>query len=222
MNMKKNWKIIIVILAIIVILSIGLIMYKYIKDRVKDNINGENKVVETEKLLGKYVNILSGNYYIRYSGKFKNLSGDEQQATVEVSKKDKSIAMNSSELGIGFIDNGEVSYSISHRSKTVIKISNSNQLEKDVDDYIFIKNVENFENEYLGSGEEKIDGVKYEYEDYKESENAILRYYFLRGELKYIKLSKNDNETIVQVIDINNKSKENLFKVPSGYKNLSV
>lgn len=220
--MKKSLKTVLIILAVIFVMAVVLVVYKFVKNGNDDKTNGENKTIETQKMLGKYVSILSGNCYIRYTGNIKNLDGNAQKATIEASKKGNIIAMNSKDLGIAYIDDKEVAYSISHRAKTVIKISDSNQLQGNAYNYIFIRDLENFEKQYVGNGEEKIDGVKYEYEDYKESESVVVRYYFLRGDLKYIRLSDNDNKTTVQIIDINSNPKENLFKIPSEYKSLST
>lgn len=76
------------------------------------------------------------------------------------------------------------------------------------------------------SGEEEIDGKKYDYNEYVnfasfaikpfEASNSATRLYFKGNDLKYIKTISGDHEETLEV-EISNNVDSNLFKLPEGY-----
>lgn len=221
--MKKHKRLYVLIIGIVVLALIATAAYFLIYKKV-DLFSNEKKseYINSKKLLGKYANILSGNCYMRYKGTFKDSKGVEKEATIEMSKKDDKTSMTSEELGIGYIDEGIVAYSISHTSKLVIKVAKSSDLTGDVDEYVFLRDLSNLEKEYVKSGKEKVDGVKYDFEEYKENDQVTTKYYFLNSELTYIRRIRGDFENLVRVIDINSTPKESMFKIPRGYRTINV
>ena len=209
--MKK--KSILVIIGIILVIIISAIIILLTTNKPSNEVpktNNENKVINSQvKVTGKlaqYLTALTENYYIKYSGNFKDNNGDKVNAIVEYTKDGQSFGLRIDELEVQMICDGKNLYSISNRYKIIVQMAKESF---DIGTYNLISDMGQI---YVTSYTEKINNKKYDVEEYSYNGKPI-KYYFKEEEIKLIKY---DNEDI-SVIRLERKTNNSLLVKPKDY-----
>lgn len=205
---KRIW--IVLIICCVVMIIIGTLVALLVRDSGYVPDNNENEIVsntneETDKL-NEYISSLRDNYYIKYSGKFENNSGELVDATVEFTKAGENFGMESKELDMYIICEGERLYTISHRYKILLELSREHL---DISEYNFVSN---FGQIFIKSYTEKINNTVYDVEEYLHNGKA-LKYYFNQAGIKYIKYGEQE----ITVLRVEKNTYEELLIKPDGY-----
>lgn len=205
---KRIWMVLIVcsiVVAIIVMLVVLLVRDSgYVPDNNKNEV--VNSTTKEPAKLNEYINSLTDNYYIKYSGKFENNSGELVEATVEFTKDGENFGIESKELDMYVICEGEKLYTISHRYKLLVELAREHF---DTAEYNFVSN---FGQVFIKSYTEKINNTVYDVEEYLYNGQA-LKYYFNQSGVKYIKYGEQE----IRVIRVEKNTYEELLVKPEGY-----
>jgi len=221
---KKKLKILIIILIVLfIIFLIALLSNKKEEKEQIQNIisnNTQDNIVSTKKFM-KYVDIVSGNYYMKYVMPLENENGELEDCTAEVCVKGENIALNLYEKNLSVVKKDSKLYYIMHDQKLVTISSIKNGTSYNIDAYKINMSKKAIDNSFITTGMEKINDVKYYYEEYNANDDneTKLRYYF-DGEdnLVYIKvISKDEPETITKIEEISSKTYDQMFEIPSQY-----
>ena len=124
------------------------------------------------------------------------------------------------DIGYGMIVKDETMYSIMHSVKQYVAMDLDPNAKQEM-----LKNFtdENFINAFIKLGTKDFNGNNYYFEEYKfENETNVL--YFEGDTLKYIETIPTDNSqaSIIQIVEISNKTKKELFNIPSDYTSFSM
>ena len=206
----RNKKTILIIGIILVVTVITLVILAII---LKPNNNqGENNnpiqyIPQGERKLDNYTKSLTDNYYIKYSGKFKDNSGEYIDAIVEYTKDSKNYGLRSEELDMHIICQDERLYTISSKYKLIVEIGKESFK---INEYNFVSNIGQ---EYINAYQENINSITYDVEEYRYN-GKMLKYYFSGEDIKLINY---DNKEI-RVIRVEQKTNKELLAKPNGYK----
>lgn len=220
--MKKIRAIIFVLVIIVIILLIVLLNNKKEENKEINNIisnTAEEEVISTKKLMS-YLDILNGNYYMKYITQIENTEGELEDCTVEICVKDDDIAMNSDEQNLSVVKKNNKLYYIMHDSKTVIINSVKSGTSYDIDSYKLTISKKTIDNSFITTGMQKVDEVDYYYEEYSANDgnDTKLRYYFDGDTLKFIKtISSDGTETLLKIEELSKKTYDTMFDIPSDY-----
>ena len=203
---------VLIILIVLVIVIIGTIITMLLVN--KDDINNEfiNPYGETQadiRVTGRLKTLLEGlgnNYQIKYSGKFKNETGEEVQAIVEYTRRESDHALKANELEMHLVKEGDILNSVSKRYQMIVKMRPTSF---DISTYNLISDMGQT---YIKSSKKKLDGKNYDVEEYKLNENSI-EYYFLDGQIK--RIMYNDKE--IKVLRVEKNVNTLLFDLPRDY-----
>lgn len=209
--MKKNTKMIIIGLAILIIVALVIgIVIKAINRNGKNEDLGNNTIdyaVKDTGNLEEYIKNMGNNYYIKYSGKFKDNNGKYVQTVIEYTKDQDNFALRSSDLNMHIICEKEKLYTISSRYKLIVEIGKDSfntseyNLASDIGQ-VFVK-----------AEREKVSGTEYDVEEYLYNGKS-LRYYFKEGNLRFIRYDSQE----IRIIRLEKESNKELLTKPSGYK----
>lgn len=207
MNKKK---IIIIASIIVVLLIVALVVIVVVKkpsstEGPQDN-KVENNNAEVTDKLNEYIATLTDNYYIKYSGKFKNNSGEYIDAMVEYTKAGNNFALKSTELDMHMICEGENLYTVSNKYKLIIQMGRKNF---DISEYNWVSNIGQT---FVESYEENINSTKYFVEEYLFNGKS-LKYYFKENEIKFVNYDGNK----ISVLRVEKSTDKELLIKPEGY-----
>jgi len=215
-NKKKNNKKILIIVGIVLLLVVGIVVSGIIikKINVKDINKGENNNVFNQDIkvagkLAEYIRGLTSNYYIKYSGNFKNNSGNTLNAIVEYTTNGKDFALRATNLGIELIYENDKLYSIVHNYKMIIEM---NKESFDITEYNLVSDMGQT---YVKSYNENIGSTTYDVEEYVYNGNTI-KYYFKEKDIKLIRYNSED----IRIIRVEKNTNTELFVRPKGYSNI--
>lgn len=201
-------KLLIIIIGALVIIAITTTVVLIIKNNKKpiDNPNLTNPGVNVTGNLKEYIGNLSENYYIKYSGKFKNNSGELVNAIVEYTKEGENFALRSSELDMHMICEKEKLYSISYRYKMMILMGRQSF---NISEYNLVSDINQI---FVSSYKEKVNSTEYDVEEYTYN-GKVLKYYFKDGSIKLIRYDGQD----IKVIRLEKITNKEMFVKPEGY-----
>lgn len=208
--MNKKKLLIIISGVILIILIAGVTIWFLTKNKSSEPI-GENNInidytVKDPGKLKQYIANLTDNYYIKYSGNFRNNVGEYIKAVIEYTKDGENFAFRSSEINMYLICEKETLYSISHRYKIIIALAKNSI---DTSEYNLASDIgQTFINAY----KESIGSTEYDVEEYLYSGNPI-KYYFKDNDIKLIKYNGQD----IRIIRLEKQTNDDLFVKPSDY-----
>jgi len=205
--MNKS-KVIIGIICVLVVLAITVTVV-LIKKNNNQSIDETVKVNPNVKVTGNlkdYIANLPENYYIKYSGKFKNNSGEFVNAIVEYTKNKENFALRSSELGMHMICEQDKLYSISSRYKIIMLMGKQSF---DISEYNLVSDINQI---YVNTYKEKLNNAEHTVEEYLFN-GKVLKYYFKDNDIKLIKYDSQD----IKVIRLEKNTNDELFVKPEGY-----
>ena len=205
MNKKKLFVIIICTLVVIAITITAILITKKDNQPIANPIIPNPNVKVTGKLR-EYIDNLQENYYIKYSGKFKNNFGELVNATVEYTKAGENFGLRSSELDMYMICEKDKLYSISHRYKMMILMGRKNF---DISEYNLVSDINQI---FISSYKEKVGSVEYDVEEYLFN-GRVLKYYFKDGDIKLIKYDGQD----IKIIRLEKNTNNEMLVKPEGY-----
>lgn len=214
--MDKNKKIILIsVIIIIILLIIGGIVWYFIANN-RENSSNDTENSSISKLYGK----LQENSAFSFESKLDDENhmyyakfNDMAYLDITYNGKDNKYVMK----------NGNT-YLLVDETKTYYTYAN-NQTNLNM----VVTNIENIMNLEHQAGKEKINSENYIYEEYPEltdfaignftgnSEEVKTRFYFDNDELVYIKTIEDDKQELLKV-NISYDVDENLFQIPSDYK----
>ena len=202
-------RMIIVIIGILVLLAIAItviIVVKYKKQPVDEPVV-VNPNIKVTGNLKEFIDNLPQNYYIKYSGKFKNNFGELVDAIVEYTKDGENFALRSSELDMYMICEKENLYSISHRYKMMIRMGRQSF---DISEYNLVSDINQI---YINGYQEKLNNTEYNVEEYLFN-GKVLKYYFKDNDIKLIRYDGQD----IKVIRLEKTTNKEMLVKPEGYK----
>ena len=208
---KRKLKIVCIIAVGVAIL--GLIVFFIIKkiNSVPTNNNITNEVnqsnVEVTGKLLNYIDKLKDNYYIKYSGSFKDNSGEYKQAIVEYTKLNDKFAIKSAELDMNVVYDGKNINSVSDKYNIIVKMV---QTAFNLNEYHLVQNIGQT---YVKSYKDYISGKLYDVEEYKLYDNTY-KYYFKENDLKMIEY----NGKTIKILRVENDTNAEMLVLPEGYK----
>lgn len=218
MKNKKLLIIIAIVLIAVVIVTSVIIIVKKTNDEKKYNDNNDgvvNNGVEnsgnTENLrvtgkLAKYIQGLTNNYYIKYSGNFMGDSGKTINTIVEYTKSKEDFAIRVNDLNIHLICEDDKLYSISSQYKMIV------QMNKESFDITQYNLASDMGQTFVKSYKEILNNVEYDVEEYTYNGTTI-KYYFISNDLKIIRYNLED----IKVIRVEKNTNTTLLKKPEGY-----
>lgn len=208
---KKKLVIILIITIVLIAICIGLVVLWSKAENVNTGTNNnESQKVQQVKVTGKlkeYIEGLNENYYIKYSGKFKDEKSTLKQAIVEYTLKGSDFAIRSTEINLQMVCMNDVLSSISNRYKIVVEMSRNSF---DTTEYNLASD---FGQTFVKSSKEKLNKIEYDVEEYKHFDNTI-KYYFLEDNLKFIMY----NEEQIKILRLEYKTNNEMFVIPSDYE----
>lgn len=219
-KLNKKRRIIVIAFGILVVLAVVLAIILWPEKPVENKEPVDKQPVVLRNVSGKlakYITNLGEEYYIKYTGKYgkKNLNTTLVDATIEFTRKKEKTAIYSEDVNMHVVIDGEDSTNMLHKQKMILK--SKLPVRFSTEPYNLISD---FGQIYVKDQETTIDGVKYIYQEYK-YQNSIIRYYFIEDELSYIRIIANNEDRKIN-IRIEKKSKDELFKIPTNYKEYNV
>ncbi len=186
-----------------------------------DNNNNGSLVVNKLKAEKALASLSTDNYYVKLITDAEDDAGNIiRNATMEITVEGKNFATDIKAAGYGMIVKDDAMYYIMHDAKQYTKMdlqpNTKQEMLKEFSD-------KNFTDNFVTSGQEELNGTKYYYEEFNfESETA--RLYFDNDTLKYIESKYSDGTptTIIEIVEISDKSKKSLFEIPEGYTSLEM
>lgn len=213
---KGNKRKLVSIFVIILVLLIAIVSVVVIVNSMKNNQNNNTGVNNNEagqnanlsSKMSEYMNSLTDNYYIKYSGSFKNNYGEVVNTVIEYTKAGKNYALKATDLDMHIICENDTLYSISHIYQMIVSM---NKESVDIREYNLVSNIgQNFVKEY----KEVVNNIEYDVEEYDFKGN-IIKYYFYANDIKLIKYNLNE----IKIIRVEKNTNNNLFVKPQGYTN---
>ena len=211
MSKKKILIFSMLVLIIIALLIGGILILKSLSDNnPQGDVDGTPSIKVTGKL-AEYVKYLSDNYYIKYSGKFKNNSGDFVETVVEYTKQGQDYALRSSDIDLHMIYTNKKLYSISNKYKMIVEMQKESF---DISEYNLASDIGQV---YVKTYEEVVNNTKYEVEEYMYN-GKTLKYYFKEKDVKIIKYDGKE----IKIIRLENNTNTELLIKPTGYTNVKA
>ena len=209
--MRKKRKIIIVVIALLII--IGVVAGILLLSSKKEN-------YETSKLTDIYNNLLSSNTYV-----FSIVQNDETKTIMAKNGDQTAIDQYLGNTHSTTIVKDGNTYLILHDRSEYYVYQNNN-----VEQSILTDGIQELMNKTFTTGEEKVNGKNYEYEEFDGSSIFMLSnniplnqegvktklYFNKKSELVYVKTTYENNEELVG-IDISKDVDNSLFEIPSNY-----
>lgn len=220
--MKKTFKIaFILMLAIITLIAITGCGKKEENKVEEPKIDVE---IDTRSKTFKTFSNIKEDYILSIEGE-ADLGEGEEAITITMAVKGQKLSMDlktdSERMGIIYKDN--TTYVILHDEKTYIKEQGKD--EDAIEDMTIFsaEDLDEIKDKEYVVGKEKIDGVDYNYEEYKdEKENETTRFYFQGDDLKYIRTISEDENILLKVNELSSKVDDSLFEVPSDYSEIAM
>lgn len=204
MTKKKTLLIIIVLIVIaIIIASIVLVVNKTPEDTNKDN-NISNVQNQNTGKLQSYISKLGDDYYIKYSGKFKDNNKKYVDAIIEYTKSGEDYGFRSTEINMYLLYKDKKMYSISHRYKIIVELGMLN-----VDEYNLASDIGQV---FVKAYTENMGSTSYDVEEYLHY-GKTLKYYFKDNDIRLIKYDEQD----IRIIRVEYEAKQELLAKPDGY-----
>ena len=185
--------------------------FEKVEPKVDEPIVTEETVLGdyTSEFLSKYVE--GGSYYI-----VQNSVIDGVTTKVEIAVKgDKASEKIGNEVKI--ID-GDMLYYVIHDSKAILTSPVAMSMKEGFTDFISVKTSAEAQSSLQNTGEEELFGEKFGFEEFKNADGTVAKYYYDDTTLRYVKVTKKDGgEELIQVVQISTKIPDEMFKVPDGY-----
>ena len=185
--------------------------FEKVEPKVDEPIVSEETVLGdyTGEFLSKYVE--GGSYYI-----VQNSVIDGVTTKVEIAVKgDKASEKIGNEVKI--ID-GDMLYYVIHDSKAILTSPVAMSMKEGFTDFISVKTSAEAQSALQNTGEEELQGEKFGFEEFKNADGTVAKYYYDDTTLRYVKVNKTDgSEELIQVVEISTKIPDEMFKVPDGY-----
>lgn len=199
---------------VLVILVASITVVFLVRNNNEEPDNGDDMINPNVKVTGNlqdYINALTDNYYIKYSGKFRNNSGELVSAVVEYTKDGKNFALRSSELNMHMMCEQEKLYSISYDYKMIITMSKQSF---DISEYNLVSDINQI---FVKSYKESINSTEYDVEEYLFN-GKTLKYYFKDSDIKLIRYDGGD----IKIIRLEKKTNSELLVKPDGYTSVQA
>lgn len=176
----------------------------------------EKDIITEETVLGDYTSefllqyVEGGAYYI-----VQNSIIDGKVTKVEIAVKGEKVA-EKIDGHVKVID-GEKLFYVIHDSKAVLTATVADEMKEGFTDFISVKTSEEAKSALQNTGEEELQGEKFGFEEFKNADGTITKFYYDDKTLRYVKVIKNDSEELIQVLELSTNVPEDIFDVPDGY-----
>lgn len=156
------------------------------------------------------------HYYLKLLTDAESNSGEIiSNATMEITVDGNNFATDIKEAGYGMIVKGDTMYSIMHDVKQYVQMQSQETIKQEL---LNTFTTEEYINEFAQSGNREFKGNNYYFEQFvNDKETTTL--YFDNDTLKYIQTTYSDGSeaTVIEIIEISNKTKYELFEIPNDY-----
>lgn len=204
---KKRLLVIIGVILVAIAIIVTTILFVINKDKqVIDEYDVVDNNIKVTNKLEEYIANLTDNYYIKYSGKFKNNSGELVNAIIEYTKAGDKFAFRSNEINMHLICENETLYSISHSYRLIISMHKKSI---DTSEYNLASDIGQM---FVKSYKEIIGNTEYDVEEYLYNGN-VLKYYFKDNDIKLIRYNGQD----IRIVRLEKQTNAELLVKPSGY-----
>lgn len=228
--MKKKLKIGIAICIVIVVILLVVLAVLNKKPEESNNNTFNNNITEktpiaTTLKLSKYIDIISGDYYMKYKTTTVGHEGEPEEITAEYAISKDKIVLNYEEYASTNLLTKEGAYYILHSDKKILKYPIDEESQKGFMGFNRAYTQEFFEKNFLRTGTEDIDGVAYYYEEYSDNsaEGSKIRYFFDKNdEIKYIKNINSTSEELSEILELSDRINPELFELPKGYTEYNI
>ena len=182
-----------------------------VKIEVDEPIVTENTVLGdyTGEFLSKYVE--GGKYYIVQNS---IIDGNTTQVEIAVDGVKASEKIGTQ---IKIIDK-DMLYFVIHDNKAIITSPVADSMKEGFTNFISVKTSAEAQAALQNTGEEELFGEKFGFEEFKNKDGIVAKYYYDDITLRYVKMTdENGKEEIIQVVKISTDIPEEMFKIPDGY-----
>lgn len=163
----------------------------------------------TAALLSKYIN--NGTYYILH----RETTG-ETSVDTELAVSGNKAAVRT-EAGTQILID-ETWYMVMHDSQAVLTSPAAAAMKDGFTKIISVKSEEEAKEQFVASGTEAIEGAELVFEEYKDSQGNVSKYYFDSQTLRYVKIvNAGGAEIFSEIFTISKEVPEGIFDVPDGY-----
>jgi len=163
----------------------------------------------TSEFLSKYIE--DGSYYIVQNS---IIDGKVTKVEIAVSGEKASEKVGTQ---VKVIDGDKLFYVI-HDSKAVLTSPVADSMKEGFTDFISVKTSAEAGSALQNTGEEEVQGEKFKFEEFKNADGVIAKYYYDDVTLRYVNITKADGANeLIQVEKISEKIPDDMFKVPSDY-----
>lgn len=210
--MKK--KKLLIALIIILVITIAIVTVVIVKNINSDEPSNNNVINHSIKVTGKlqsYIANMGDNYYIKYSGKFRDDTDNLVQSIVEYTKSGEDFALRSTEMNMYLICEKDTISTISHRYKMIVDMPKTSF---NISEYNLVSNIGQV---YVDTYKEKIENTEYDVEEYLYN-GKTLKYYFKEEDIRLIRYDGED----IKIIRLETKANTELLTKPTGYTNAST
>ncbi len=154
-----------------------------------------------------------------YDGSIYNLKLKTENSNITVSRQNNNVYYeNKGNMDLVILEKNGVRYNINSNDKTYSKediLKEENYVYGILPDDINI-----FKNKGYKTGKERIGIYNYVFETYN-YDGVSATYYFKKSDLKYIRKQTDTENLIYEVISFDTKKKNNVFKIPKNYMELT-
>lgn len=220
---KKILKKIIISILVVILLILGTCIYLL---QTNSLLLTKYNLIETAQKLGfssktyKFFNNISKEDAYIMTMKSGNIDLDyrtTEEVTITMAKKDKNsyFAMKTAVEDTVIFSKGKMAYMLINEDKEYYET----EAEQEEENLLFLtkEELEDMKKEKYTNGIENIADDKLYYEEYKESEENKVKYYFKDNKLKYILSIAGTETELVEITVSENKVEDKLFEVPKGY-----
>lgn len=185
--------------------------FQNVEPQIDEPIVSEETVLGdyTSEFLSKYVE--GGNYYIVQNS---IIDGAVTKVEIAVSGQKASEKVGTQ---VKIID-GDMLYYVIHDSKAILTSPVAMSMKEGFTDFISVKTSAEAQSTLQNTGEEELQGEKFGFEEFKNADGTVAKYYYDDVTLRYVKITKADGtEELIQVEKISKTIPEEMFKIPDGY-----
>lgn len=222
-KLKKIWKTIIISILIIIILILGSFIYlastnniileKINLNELAQNLGFNSKTYKFFNNIYKedeYIMIMKGNIDFGY--------GNIKEVSITMAKKDEDsyFEMKTADENTVIFTKDKKAYMLIDKDKSYY-VTEAEEREDDNLLFLTLDELKDMEKEKYTNGYQEIKGEKLYYEEYKESEENKVQYYFKNNKIIYIISTIEKESETVEIITAKNKVDNKIFEIPKEY-----
>jgi hypothetical protein len=175
------------------------------------------EIVSEETKPGEYVPVMLNEYISKGTYYMKQKTTEDGKEVVFEVALDGNKAAKKDSTGTKVIE-GETLYYVIPDQKLVLTSLVDKSMKEEFTSIINVKTEEEAKAAFVSTGQEKIKDTEYTYEEYKNHEGKLVRYYFDSKTIRYIKQINDDGtDKLIEILEFSANIPDGFFNVPDGY-----